>query len=67
MWLLRHTGDVSRLHQFMESVQRHMRNSSHVFQLSHDAFKCATTQSGIGNSDATMMNVAMQLAMQVSL
>uniref|UniRef100_F6S4B2 SWIM-type domain-containing protein n=1 Tax=Ciona intestinalis TaxID=7719 RepID=F6S4B2_CIOIN len=58
-------GEVMLLRLVVESVQRHMRNGSHVFQLSHDAFKCATNQSGAAPSDITMLNVAMQLAMQV--
>uniref|UniRef100_H2YXM4 SWIM-type domain-containing protein n=1 Tax=Ciona savignyi TaxID=51511 RepID=H2YXM4_CIOSA len=57
-------GEVMLLRLVVESVQRNMRNASHVFQLSHDAFKCATNQTG-AVADSTMLNVALQLAMQV--
>nr|CAB3268067.1 zinc finger SWIM domain-containing protein 4-like [Phallusia mammillata] len=58
-------GEVMTLRVVVESVQRHIRNGSHVFQLSHDAFKCATLQSGAAAADSTLLNVAMELAMQV--
>ena len=53
------------LRMVVESIQRNVRNTSHVFQLSHDAFKCATFQTGATAPDPTMLHVAMQLSMQV--
>ncbi|XP_076814143.1 zinc finger SWIM domain-containing protein 5-like isoform X2 [Clavelina lepadiformis] len=58
-------GDVMLLRMVVESIQRNVRNTSHVFQLSHDAFKCATFQTGATAPDPTMLHVAMQLSMQV--
>lgn len=56
-------GEVLLLREVVESVQRHVRNPSHIFQLSHDAYKAATLPTGV--SDSSMLNVAMQLSMQV--
>jgi len=60
-------GEVMTLGVVVDRIQRHIRNGSHVFQLSHDAFKSATLQGGPAAPDSTMLNVAMELAMQASL
>ena len=54
------------LKSIVESIQHHVRNSSHVFQLSKVVYKTATDQAAsVFTPDSTLLHVSMQLVMQV--
>ncbi|XP_039247425.2 zinc finger SWIM domain-containing protein 4-like [Styela clava] len=56
-------GEVLLLGEVVESVQKYICNPTHIFQLSHDAYKAATPP--LGSPDSLMLNVALQMGMQV--
>jgi len=56
-------GDISRLRTVLESSQRNIHSSSHLFKLAQDAFRFATPQDGPRHP--TLLNVAFELGLQV--
>ncbi|GJQ79140.1 hypothetical protein Trydic_g5393 [Trypoxylus dichotomus] len=56
-------GEVMRLRTVLESSQRHIHSSSHLFKLAQDAFRFATPESGPRHP--TLLNVAFELGLQV--
>jgi len=56
-------GDISRLRTVLESAQRNIHSSSHLFKLAQDAFRFATPQDGPRHP--TLLNVAFELGLQV--
>ena len=49
----------------LESAQQHIHSSSHLFKLAQDAFRFATPENG--SRHPTLLNVAFELGLQVSL
>ena len=58
------TGEVVRLRTVLESAQRHIHSSSHLFKLAQDAFRFATPENGPRHP--TLLSVAFELGLQVS-
>lgn len=56
-------GDIHRLRTVLESAQRNIHSSSHLFKLAQDAFRFATPQDGPRHP--TLLNVAFELGLQV--
>ncbi|XP_060536491.1 zinc finger SWIM domain-containing protein 4-like isoform X2 [Cylas formicarius] len=56
-------GEVMRLRTILESSQRHIHSSSHLFKLAQDAFRFATPESGPRHP--TLLSVAFELGLQV--
>uniref|UniRef100_UPI00358F311A zinc finger SWIM domain-containing protein 6-like isoform X2 n=1 Tax=Myxine glutinosa TaxID=7769 RepID=UPI00358F311A len=56
-------GDVLRLRTVLDSIQKHVHSSSHLFKLAQDAFKIGTPAEGL--PDITLLNVALELGLQV--
>ncbi|XP_078732970.1 LOW QUALITY PROTEIN: zinc finger SWIM domain-containing protein 5 [Lampetra fluviatilis] len=56
-------GDVIRLRAVLDSIQKHVHSSSHLFKLAQDAFKIGTPADGL--PDITLLNVALELGLQV--
>ena len=56
-------GDINRLRTVLESAQRNIHSSSHLFKLAQDAFRFATPQDGPRHP--TLLNVAFELGLQV--
>ncbi|XP_030750668.1 zinc finger SWIM domain-containing protein 4-like isoform X2 [Sitophilus oryzae] len=56
-------GEVMRLRTVLESSQRHIHSSSHLFKLAQDAFRFATPESGPRHP--TLLSVAFELGLQV--
>lgn len=56
-------GDITRLRTVLESAQRNIHSSSHLFKLAQDAFRFATPQDGPRHP--TLLNVAFELGLQV--
>lgn len=52
-----------RLRTVLESSQRHIHSSSHLFKLAQDAFRFATPENGPRHP--TLLNVAFELGLQV--
>ena len=57
------TGEVVRLRTVLESAQRHIHSSSHLFKLAQDAFRFATPENGPRHP--TLLSVAFELGLQV--
>lgn len=57
------TGEVMRLRTVLESSQRHIHSSSHLFKLAQDAFRFATPENGPRHP--TLLSVAFELGLQV--
>ncbi|KAJ8960370.1 hypothetical protein NQ317_013980, partial [Molorchus minor] len=55
-------GEVMRLRTVLESSQRHIHSSSHLFKLAQDAFRFATPENGPRHS--TLLSVAFELGLQ---
>lgn len=53
-----------RLRTVLESSQRHIHSSSHLFKLAQDAFRFATPENGPRHP--TLLSVAFELGLQVS-
>ncbi|XP_044736149.1 zinc finger SWIM domain-containing protein 4-like isoform X2 [Chrysoperla carnea] len=56
-------GDVIRLRTVLESSQKHIHSSSHLFKLAQDAFRFATPENGPRHP--TLLSVAFELGLQV--
>ncbi|XP_076267009.1 zinc finger SWIM domain-containing protein 5-like isoform X2 [Rhynchophorus ferrugineus] len=56
-------GEVMRLRTVLESSQRHIHSSSHLFKLAQDAFRFATPENGPRHH--TLLSVAFELGLQV--
>ncbi|CAH1111351.1 unnamed protein product [Psylliodes chrysocephalus] len=56
-------GEVMRLRTVLESSQRHIHSSSHLFKLAQDAFRFATPENGPRHP--TLLSVAFELGLQV--
>lgn len=54
-----------RLRTVLESSQRHIHSSSHLFKLAQDAFRFATPENGPRHQ--TLLSVAFELGLQVRL
>lgn len=52
-----------RLRTVLESGQRHIHSSSHLFKLAQDAFRFATPENGPRHP--TLLSVAFELGLQV--
>lgn len=57
------TGEVVRLRTVLESAQRHIHSSSHLFKLAQDAFRFATPENGPRHP--ALLSVAFELGLQV--
>lgn len=57
-------GEVLRLRTVLESAQRHIHSSSHLFKLAQDAFRFATPENGPRHP--TLLSVAFELGLQVN-
>lgn len=53
-----------RLRTVLESSQRHIHSSSHLFKLAQDAFRFATPENGPRHP--TLLSVAFELGLQVN-
>ncbi|XP_076218160.1 zinc finger SWIM domain-containing protein 6 isoform X3 [Aptenodytes patagonicus] len=56
-------GDVRRLETVLESIQKNIHSSSHIFKLAQDAFKIATLMDSL--PDITLSKVSLELGLQV--
>ncbi|GAB0203594.1 zinc finger SWIM domain-containing protein 6 [Grus japonensis] len=57
-------GDVRRLETVLESIQKNIHSSSHIFKLAQDAFKIATLMDSL--PDITLLKVSLELGLQTS-
>lgn len=57
-------GDARRLETVLESIQKNIHSSSHIFKLAQDAFKIATLMDSL--PDITLLKVSLELGLQVS-
>lgn len=57
-------GELLRLRTVLESAQRHIHSSSHLFKLAQDAFRFATPENGPRHPP--LLTVAFELGLQVS-
>lgn len=56
-------GDSRRLETVLESIQKNIHSSSHIFKLAQDAFKIATMMDNL--PDITLLKVSLELGLQV--
>ncbi|XP_060091916.1 zinc finger SWIM domain-containing protein 6 isoform X2 [Heteronotia binoei] len=56
-------GDIRRLETVLESIQKNIHSSSHIFKLAQDAFKIATLMDSL--PDITLLKVSLELGLQV--
>nr|NP_001129959.1 zinc finger SWIM domain-containing protein 6 [Danio rerio] len=56
-------GDARRLETVLESIQKSIHSSSHIFKLAQDAFKIATLMDTL--PDITLLKVSLELGLQV--
>ncbi|KAL2100464.1 hypothetical protein ACEWY4_004858 [Coilia grayii] len=56
-------GDGRRLETVLESIQKNIHTSSHIFKLAQDAFKIATLMDSL--PDITLLKVSLELGLQV--
>ncbi|KAM9735793.1 zinc finger SWIM domain-containing protein 6-like [Menidia menidia] len=56
-------GDARRLQTVLESIQKNIHSSSHIFKLAQDAFKIATLMESL--PDLTLLKVSLELGLQV--
>lgn len=59
-----YSGDACKLHTVLESIQKNIHSSSHIFKLAQDAFKIATLMDSL--LDLTLLKVSLELGLQVS-
>ena len=59
------SGDGRRLETVLESIQKNIHTSSHIFKLAQDAFKIATLMDSL--PDITLLKVSLELGLQVRL
>lgn len=57
-------GDACKLHTVLESIQKNIHSSSHIFKLAQDAFKIATLMDSL--PDLTLLKVSLELGLQVN-
>ncbi|XP_035169632.1 zinc finger SWIM domain-containing protein 6-like, partial [Oxyura jamaicensis] len=55
-------GDVRRLETVLQSIQKNIHSSSHIFKLAQDAFKIATLMESL--PDITLLKVSLELGLQ---
>jgi len=58
-------GELLRLRTVLESAQRHIHSSSHLFKLAQDAFRFATPENGPRHPP--LLTVAFELGLQVRI
>ncbi|OXB72696.1 UNVERIFIED_CONTAM: hypothetical protein H355_003628 [Colinus virginianus] len=58
-------GDVRRLETVLESIQKNIHSSSHIFKLAQDAFKIATLMDSL--PDITLLKVSLELGLQIAV
>lgn len=63
VWFSLLAGDVRRLETVLESIQKNIHSSSHIFKLAQDAFKIATLMDSL--PDITLLKVSLELGLQV--
>lgn len=56
-------GDARKLEKVLESIQKNIHSSSHIFKLAQDAFKIATLMDSL--PDLTLLKVSLELGLQV--
>ncbi|XP_061589843.1 zinc finger SWIM domain-containing protein 6 [Cololabis saira] len=56
-------GDACKLQTVLESIQKNIHSSSHIFKLAQDAFKIATLMESL--PDITLLKVSLELGLQV--
>ncbi|XP_061913362.1 zinc finger SWIM domain-containing protein 6 [Entelurus aequoreus] len=56
-------GDCVKLQTVLESIQKNIHSSSHIFKLAQDAFKIATMMDNL--PDLTLLKVSLELGLQV--
>ncbi|XP_062269134.1 zinc finger SWIM domain-containing protein 6 [Platichthys flesus] len=56
-------GDARKLQTVLESIQKNIHSSSHIFKLAQDAFKIATLMDSL--PDLTLLKVSLELGLQV--
>ncbi|KAG7499232.1 hypothetical protein JOB18_032845 [Solea senegalensis] len=56
-------GDTRKLQTVLESIQKNIHSSSHIFKLAQDAFKIATLMDSL--PDITLLKVSLELGLQV--
>ncbi|KTG03865.1 hypothetical protein cypCar_00028827 [Cyprinus carpio] len=56
-------GDARKLETVLESIQKNIHSSSHIFKLAQDAFKIATLMDSL--PDITLLKVSLELGLQV--
>uniref|UniRef100_A0A9J7X3C9 ZSWIM4-8 C-terminal domain-containing protein n=1 Tax=Cyprinus carpio carpio TaxID=630221 RepID=A0A9J7X3C9_CYPCA len=56
-------GDARSLETVLESIQKNIHSSSHIFKLAQDAFKIATLMDSL--PDITLLKVSLELGLQV--
>uniref|UniRef100_A0A8C7QH22 ZSWIM4-8 C-terminal domain-containing protein n=1 Tax=Oncorhynchus mykiss TaxID=8022 RepID=A0A8C7QH22_ONCMY len=56
-------GDGRKLETVLESIQKNIHSSSHIFKLAQDAFKIATLMDSL--PDITLLKVSLELGLQV--
>ncbi|XP_026152957.1 zinc finger SWIM domain-containing protein 6 isoform X1 [Mastacembelus armatus] len=56
-------GDARKLQTVLESIQKNIHSSSHIFKLAQDAFKIATLMDSL--PDITLLKVSLELGLQV--
>ncbi|XP_029025233.1 zinc finger SWIM domain-containing protein 6 [Betta splendens] len=56
-------GDARRLQIVLESIQKNIHSSTHIFKLAQDAFKIATLMDSL--PDITLLKVSLELGLQV--
>uniref|UniRef100_A0A8C6LA25 Zinc finger SWIM-type containing 6 n=1 Tax=Nothobranchius furzeri TaxID=105023 RepID=A0A8C6LA25_NOTFU len=56
-------GDACKLQTVLESIQKNIHSSSHIFKLAQDAFKIATLMDSL--PDLTLLKVSLELGLQV--
>ncbi|XP_030638611.1 zinc finger SWIM domain-containing protein 6-like [Chanos chanos] len=56
-------GDGGRLETVLQSIQKSIHSSSHIFKLAQDAFKIATLMDNL--PDITLLKVSLELGLQV--
>lgn len=57
-------GDAGKLETVLESIQKNIHSSSHIFKLAQDAFKIATLMDSL--PDITLLKVSLELGLQVT-
>jgi len=58
------SGDARKLETVLESIQKNIHSSSHIFKLAQDAFKIATLMDSL--PDITLLKVSLELGLQVN-